>query len=403
MDLLQTEISKKRKAMCTALAGSNFTPTTSNSRSNSNSSTNTNNPITTKSSKKKKKKFVKNGDLRKSEQSEINRKETQQLKQKEERKRKRGEERRADEIAPPTTTTAAATAKSTAVSAPVVDDAENDTNTNTNNQPTKVRSQSMDAAFLTITPKEVTRRLRKMFQPTKLFGETEDDRKDRLHSAQKNFVHGGDDFKVVGQRNVFLDAQNDTNISESNNNNKNDSNNSNSNNEKKNEWEIDLDSADAKDDHKVIYSFFKGLLKDWENDLNNRDESDRRTAQGKIDVKTQKQCKDYIRPLFKLCKNRELEPTLTANLVKIVGFCRAGEFVRANDFYITIAIGNAAWPIGVTSVGIHARAGRERINDNKVAHVMNSELQRKYLTSVKRLMSFYQGKRSDVAPSKKVI
>jgi pre-mRNA-splicing factor 18 len=67
------------------------------------------------------------------------------------------------------------------------------------------------------------------------------------------------------------------------------------------------------------------------------------------------------------------------------------------------AIGNAAWPIGLTMVGIHERAGREKISSSKVAHVMNNELQRKYLTSVKRLMTFAQSKRPDVPPSMKVL
>jgi len=53
-------------------------------------------------------------------------------------------------------------------------------------------------------------------------------------------------------------------------------------------------------------------------------------------------------------------------------------------------------------VGIHARSGRAKIESANVAHVMNSELQRKYLTSVKRLMTYAQKKRDDVAPSKKV-
>jgi pre-mRNA-splicing factor 18 len=53
-------------------------------------------------------------------------------------------------------------------------------------------------------------------------------------------------------------------------------------------------------------------------------------------------------------------------------------------------------------VGIHERSGRERISTAKVAHVMNNELQRKYLTSVKRLMTYAQTKRPDVAPSMKV-
>ena len=42
-------------------------------------------------------------------------------------------------------------------------------------------------------------------------------------------------------------------------------------------------------------------------------------------------------------------------------------------------------------VGIHARAGREKIETNKVAHVMNDECMRKYLTvGIKRLISFAQ-------------
>ena len=45
-------------------------------------------------------------------------------------------------------------------------------------------------------------------------------------------------------------------------------------------------------------------------------------------------------------------------ILQIVRHCKDGEFVKANDCYIDIAIGRAAWPIGVTMVGIHARAGR---------------------------------------------
>jgi pre-mRNA-splicing factor 18 len=40
---------------------------------------------------------------------------------------------------------------------------------------------------------------------------------------------------------------------------------------------------------------------------------------------------------------------------------------------------------------------------SQVAHIMNNELQRKYLTSIKRLMTYAQNKRTDVAPSMKVL
>jgi pre-mRNA-splicing factor 18 len=158
---------------------------------------------------------------------------------------------------------------------------------------------------------------------------------------------------------------------------------------------------DPDDPHKTVYKFLKVQLKLWEEDLVNRPDAVKVTLAGKNETKTLKQCKDYIRPLFKQLKSRQLDESLLNNLVKIVKFCKEGEFVKANDAYMDVAIGRAAWPIGVTMVGIHARTGRAKIESSNVAHVMNSESQRKYLTSVKRLMTFCQ-KKSDVAPSKRV-
>ena len=171
---------------------------------------------------------------------------------------------------------------------------------------------------------------------------------------------------------------------------------------------VGVDEGDEDGDHhndhpKRIYHFFKGLLKQWEEDLSLRPDNVKRSVAGKNESKTVKQCKEYIRPLFKLCKTRRLEPGMEAHLIKIVNFAQLGEFVAAHDAYIDVAIGRAAWPIGVTMVGIHARSGRAKIESANVAHVMNSELQRKYLTSVKRLLTYAQKKREDVDPSKKVL
>ena len=154
-------------------------------------------------------------------------------------------------------------------------------------------------------------------------------------------------------------------------------------------------------DSQLVYRFFRKLLRSWARDLVKRREHVKKTPQGKMATKTMKQCKDYIKPLFKLCRKDRVPDTILVKLVEIVRCCQAGEFVRANDAYIGVAIGNAAWPIGVTSVGIHERCARERINSNKQAHVMNNELQRKYLTSVKRLISYCQST-SNVLPSQKV-
>ena len=43
------------------------------------------------------------------------------------------------------------------------------------------------------------------------------------------------------------------------------------------------------------------------------------------------------------------------------------EYVKANDWYFQLSIGNAAWPMGVTMVGIHERTGREKLESRHVA------------------------------------
>jgi len=156
-------------------------------------------------------------------------------------------------------------------------------------------------------------------------------------------------------------------------------------------------------DEKRIRRWIKRHLKAWEKELEARPDRQKRTPQGRVATRTYKQTKEYIRPLVRLCRQRALQPSMKGSLVEMVEFCEAGEFVKANDAYIQIAIGNAAWPIGVTSVGIHERCAREQVEQKNVAHVMNDEMARKYLTSFKRLMKVAQDARPDVAPSKKVM
>ncbi len=64
--------------------------------------------------------------------------------------------------------------------------------------------------------------------------------------------------------------------------------------------------------------------------------------------------------------------------------------MTAMDQYIKLAIGNAPWPIGVTMVGIHKHSAHEKIYTYSVAHIMNDETTRKYLQSIKRLMTVCQ-------------
>ena len=256
-----------------------------------------------------------------------------------------------------------------------------------------------------LSSEEITQRFRAMGLPVLLFGERINGEEPRMERLRKALVEHKEtlatlsekeEFRLASEhatRNVFLEKDEDEKqvavASDSKG--------------KQREEEKDDGENLTTDPHKRIYKYFKGLLKQWEDDLALRPDQVKRTVAGKTETKTLKQCKDYIRPLFKLCKNRTLEESLMTNIIKIIDFCEEGEFVKAHDAYLDVAIGRAPWPIGVTQVGIHARTGRSKIESQNVAHVMNSELQRKYLTSIKRLMTYAQNKRSDILHSKKVM
>jgi pre-mRNA-splicing factor 18 len=90
-------------------------------------------------------------------------------------------------------------------------------------------------------------------------------------------------------------------------------------------------------------------------------------------------------------------------MAEIVHHMQERQYQRANDSYLRLSIGNAPWPIGVTMVGyvfivtttrmrglnncpfsIHERSAREKISADQVAHVLNDEVSRKYIQSLKR-------------------
>ncbi|XP_066326092.1 uncharacterized protein [Miscanthus floridulus] len=145
-------------------------------------------------------------------------------------------------------------------------------------------------------------------------------------------------------------------------------------------------------DEDKISAFFRRLMGEWTQEVDGMPEAERRTAKGKAAAATCKQCARYLDPLFKQCKKKALPPDVRQALLEVVKCCMRRDYLAAVDSYIKLAIGNSPWPIGVTMVGIHERSAREKIYTNSVAHIMNDETTRKYLQSVKRLITFCQRK-----------
>ena len=141
-----------------------------------------------------------------------------------------------------------------------------------------------------------------------------------------------------------------------------------------------------------VLFFFKRMLREWEQSLLNRSEKEKLSSYGKNATMLQKQARRDIRALFKQLKNRTVPSDVLHKAEKMVFAAEKRNYVEAKRIFFEMAIGNAPWPMGVTMVGIHERSGRSKIFSSQIAHVMNDEIQRKYIHAMARIISFAQSK-----------
>uniref|UniRef100_A0A915DH35 Pre-mRNA-splicing factor 18 n=1 Tax=Ditylenchus dipsaci TaxID=166011 RepID=A0A915DH35_9BILA len=145
---------------------------------------------------------------------------------------------------------------------------------------------------------------------------------------------------------------------------------------------------DANRDCDIIREFLVYLLKRWGRELNARDEAEKRSPKGKMEAGMHKQTMEQLRPLISSFEKYTCNSDIRIHLVHICRLCIIEkDYIRANNAYMEMAIGNAPWPVGVTRSGIHQRPGSSKAYVSNVAHVLNDETQRKYIHGLKRLMS----------------
>ncbi|CAH2245746.1 pre-mRNA-splicing factor 18 isoform X2 [Pelobates cultripes] len=248
---------------------------------------------------------------------------------------------------------------------------------------------------VTLSNQEVIRRLRDRGEPIRLFGETDYDSFHRLRKIEilapeinqglrndlKDAMDEIDQQYLIelGQETREKDTQNDLKVHEEN-------------------TTIEdlvalgecLGKGDDIKDMGIINKVLRFLLGVWAKDLNSRDNSVKCSISGKVASATHKQTESYLKPLFRKLRKKTLPADIKESITDIIKFMLQREYVKANDAYLQMAIGNAPWPMGVTMVGIHARTGREKISSRHVAHVLNDETQRKYIQGLKRLMTVCQ-------------
>jgi pre-mRNA-splicing factor 18 len=269
-----------------------------------------------------------------------------------------------------------------------------------------------------MTSDEVIRRLRVLKQPITLFGETDDQRYERLLLAEKT-VQVEDEAAGGQQANLHIAMQREDKekarrkpLEDSKQAHVPDP-----VEEQLTEEELEQQqlmasfqaAADALAEQNMavedrIIKWLQKWMKDWEEDLLARDDAVKASAIGRQSDVRFKETEQYLKPLYSRLKHRTLDVNLLAGIKLIVDAMKDRNYLHAYKIYMGVAIGNSPWPIGVTQVGLHERSAREKISFKYAsgsAHIMNDEATRKFIQALKRLMTFCQ-RRYPTDPSRSV-
>lgn len=272
--------------------------------------------------------------------------------------------------------------------------------------------EAADAAMDALTAEETVARLRTLGQPATLFGETREDRILRLKVATKNIAIEDEATTTATQVNEKL--LDDERVEAFTRRKKEQSMKKQTTNDGSGGGVGEVEAAKAEEDALMsafeqaakkikkqqeaenaepidqVAVYFKSLVAEWGAELEAKPDDWSYTHEGRQAIVTFETLKQHLKPLFKRIKKRSLPGDVERALYLIMQSMKQRNYKKAADAYVGIAIGNAAWPIGVTMVGIHARSAREKIGASSQAHAMHDEETRKYLQSVKRLMTFAQ-------------
>ncbi|KAG4306594.1 hypothetical protein PORY_000582 [Pneumocystis oryctolagi] len=249
----------------------------------------------------------------------------------------------------------------------------------------KSRFGSQNDKFLKeISEEELIKKLRDRNQPICLFGETLDDRKKRLFNIEiieeQRKKQENNSKDLYSEEKTTQQSENEIEILKKE--------------YMSNPNALDIDLEELKNNSENTYIkilvYFEKLIELWKKTLDERPNDIKESKQGKLVSENQQKSQKDLQVFFNLLKNKAMKNDILEGVSKITYYCQRRQYVKANDAYLQLSIGNAAWPIGVTMVGIHERSAREKLHTGQTGHVLNDEATRKWLQAIKRLLTFIQ-------------
>ena len=127
------------------------------------------------------------------------------------------------------------------------------------------------------------------------------------------------------------------------------------------------------------------MLRDWNRALEQKYNTEELRQKYQVNWARYEESAADVRSLFHVLKNRGGNKDMIRSIYHIMNCCLIREYIHANDKYIDLSIGNAPWPMGVAMLSITVKR-----NAPKVSHVLDEEMTRRWMQSLKRFITVSQ-------------
>ncbi|KAH3665811.1 hypothetical protein OGAPHI_003999 [Ogataea philodendri] len=99
--------------------------------------------------------------------------------------------------------------------------------------------------------------------------------------------------------------------------------------------------------------------------------------------------KKWLFPLLVKLRKQSLPLEQLTSLATIMYELQQHNYNHANEAYLKLSIGNVAWPIGLTNIGIRVRTGHLKVKENTgTSNIMKDEQTRQWILAIKRIITF---------------
>lgn len=155
-------------------------------------------------------------------------------------------------------------------------------------------------------------------------------------------------------------------------------------------YQIERTKQDFDKIHLYMIWSLKRYLWVWEQDLSKRSDAEAQSIIGRTKSVEYKDTRTALRPLFQGIKNEKLKNEIFVCVLDIIDALTERDYIKAQQAFYEVAIGNNPWPIGLPKVGIHERIARTKIDPSLIDHLLKDPIIQAYMQALKRLMAYVE-------------